>query len=222
MTFVTLGNGCDGLPACFGFRGVAVSGLEPGDGVWAKMLAWLDAFDCSTVPWGYLQSNAFSTPDLSAPDNAESGGHPVNESNPGPLGFSTWFVVDNTGAPFAEPGGAKCQLMWPAGTAYGVFAVDAWNALQTGLICCTGRTGGCGSNIIEINRPNAELPSPIPWNRCHYVAQPGVTSANINATYAAQLAFGVLPNYGANWDPTKVCFPTPLPNNNDPFDDDVP
>jgi hypothetical protein len=222
MTFVTLGNGCGGLAACYGFRGVIVSGLEAGDGVWANMLVWLDDFDCSTVPWGYIQSNTFSNPSLTAPDNSSSGGQPVNSSNPGPLAFSQWFVIDNNGDPFAEPNGVKCQVSWPAGSAYGVFAVDAWNAYQTGHICCTGTTGACGASIIEINRPNPELPGPIPWNRLHYVAELGLTPANIDAVYAAQLAFGVAANYGPNWNVNKICFPTPIPGTNDPFDDAAP
>jgi hypothetical protein len=222
MTFVTLGSGCGGQPNCYAFRGVVASGLETGDGVWANMLAWLDAFDVSTVPWGYLQSNAFSTTSLTEPDNPESGGEPVNSSNPGPIGFSQWFVVDNDGNPFEEPNGVKCQVYWPGGSLYGIFAVDAWNALQTGHICCIGTTGTCGGSLLEINRPNVELPSPIPWNRLHYVAELGLTAANMDTVYTAQLAFGVAPNYGPHWNPSQACYPTVPPGKNDPFDDDVP
>jgi hypothetical protein len=193
--------------------------LEAGDGVWANMLQWLKDFQCDTVPWGYIQSNTFSTPSRTTPDNTSSGGAPINSSNPGPLAFSQWFVIDNNGDPFAEPNGVKCQAWWPGGSAFGVFAVDAWNAYQTGHICCTGTTLACGGNIVDIPVPTDALPGPIPWNRLHYVAELGLTPSNIDTVYTNQLAFGVAPNYGPNWNVNKVCFPTAFPSVNDPFND---
>jgi hypothetical protein len=224
MTFQTLGSGC-GQPTaglCYNFRGVVVTGLVAGDGIWANMYSWLNNFDLTTVPWGYLQTNAVSDPSLTAPDNSSSGGMPVNSSNPGPAGFSQWFVIDNNGDPFAQPTGQRCQVAWPAGSPYGVYAIDSWNALQTALICCTGTTGACGANVIDIPLPNSSLPGPIPWNRCHYIAQLGLTPANIQSTYVKNLAFGVAANYGANWNVNQVCYPTQFPSPDDPFDNDIP
>jgi hypothetical protein len=223
MTFVTLGSGCGGLPGCYGFRGLVVSytGSSP-DGVCANMLAWLNGSAATAImealPWGIIQSNTFSDLSLTTPDNLPDG-TPVNASNPGPDGVSQWFMIDNTGAPFVEPTGQRCQVYWPAGSNYGVIAVDSWNALQTAWICCTGVTGACGGSIMELPAPNSSLPSPIPWNRLHYIAHLGLTPANIDAYYVSQLAFGVPANYNTGtWNTAQVCLPSPIATPTDPFD----
>lgn len=226
MTFPFLGNNCSGIGACFAFRGIVASCTgSDNDGVNANMFAYLNAYDLTTIPWGVLRSETFSSVTLTTPDNLP-GGSPVDTSSAVDVGFSQWFVIDNTGAPFSEATGQRCQVWWPAHSQYGVLAIDSWNAYQTAYLACTGVTGACGGNIIEVPMPNSSLPAGVPWNRLRYGAQLGLTSSNIQAFYVSNLGLGVAANYGTGrtstpsspWDPTLICSPTP----EDPFDGGIP
>ena len=145
MTFQTLGAGCTGKPnGCFGFRGIVGTCNDPAnDGVNANMLAYLNAYDLTTVPWGYLRSVTFSLIGLAAPDNLGLGGMPLDIGFGGYTAFSQWFVIDGSGNPFIDATGARTQVYWPGGSAFGVWCEDSWNALQTAYCACTGIMSPC-------------------------------------------------------------------------------
>jgi len=217
MTFPTLGSGCSGLKTCIGFRGI-IAVCANNDGVNANMIAWVNNYDLTTVPWNILRSVTFSDPSLTEPDNLGADGQPVDAGDASTQCNSICFLIDNTGAPFVNATVQRAQVWWPGGSPFGVIAKDAWNALQTGWLCCCGTTGPC-NKIFELPVPNADYAadfSGTPWNRLQVFAALGLTAATVQSEYVNTMAFGIGPNYGPNWNPSQVCQAA----GNDPFTGD--
>lgn len=218
-------------PACSPqIRGILGTGMEAGDGVWANMLAWINAVDFDAVPfcqglpdgspapWGNEISYLFNTPDDTEPLTPEENigsGLPVGIGGNQPS--SMYLIKNNDGSPFFSPTILRMQAQWPICTYYGVYSLDFANGSGGKVLLTEIAFGQTANNAGIFELPSAQSSTTTAGVQPVYLAVPLLTK-DLFAQYFSEIYGPTGWMTGPAWDPTKVAFPS----GTDPFTGTAP